>query len=246
MASTAPSCCTLAPVHQGYTSKGEVITLPGTDLKVYLTGPKGAKNAIIFNYDIFGDHPNTRQVADILGTHNFRVAVPDLLHGDPWPTSPWPPASFDEVFKHIFSVAPYDRVVKEVGATREYLKTVEGAEKFGLVGFCWGGRNVALLTQDPVFSAAALVHPGAVSEAEAEKVSAPLLVMPAKDDSVEVFEKLVAVVRAKPFGDRVEYHRFDDVPHGFCASRSDFSDPLMAKRANEAIAKMHDFFVKNL
>ncbi|KAI9312999.1 Alpha/Beta hydrolase protein [Zopfochytrium polystomum] len=245
MASIAPSCCTLAPVYQGYTSKGEVVTLPGTDMDVYLTGPKGAKSAIIFNYDIFGDHPNTRQVADILATHGFRVAMPDLLHKDPY-RGPWPPESFAAVHKHIVSVAPYERVVTDINATRDYLRTIEGAEKFGLVGFCWGGRNAALLTQDPSFSAAALIHPGAVTEDEATKVAAPILVVLGCDDPVEPFDAVVRVLRAKPFGDKLLYERFDDVPHGFGASRSDFSNPVWAKRANQVIGMMHAFFVENL
>ncbi|KAJ3314358.1 hypothetical protein HDU76_002419 [Blyttiomyces sp. JEL0837] len=240
---TAPSCCTLAPVHQPYTSKGEVVKVG--DLSIYVTGPKGAKNAIIFNYDIFGDHPNTRQVADLLATHNFRVAIPDLCYGDPWPASQWPPESIEKVFGHIGKVAPFDNVKRDIKETQKYLQS-EGSEHFGLVGFCWGGRNVALLTEDASYEAGAIVHPGPVTPEQADKVQAPLLIMPAMDDDKAMFEKVYEILKTKSFGDRAVFKYFDDVPHGFCASRSDFTKELTAKRANEAIKEMHDFFVKNL
>ncbi|KAJ1559235.1 hypothetical protein HK405_011487, partial [Cladochytrium tenue] len=50
-------------------------------------------------------------------------------------------------------------------------------------------------------------------------------------------------IRSPPNRRPIEYHRFDDVPHGFCASHSNFTNGLMARR--EAIANMHAFFAKN-
>ncbi|KAJ3409876.1 hypothetical protein HDV05_004176 [Chytridiales sp. JEL 0842] len=243
MASTAPSCCTLAPVRADYTPKGETVKIG--DLDVYLTGSKGAKNSIIINYDIFGMHINVQQVADILSTHGFRVAMPDLFRGNPYPLANFPPKDFSQIWTHVGAQAPFERVKGDIKATQEYLKK-EGCANFGLVGFCWGGRNVALLTQDPVFKAGAIVHPGNVTPEEAALVQAPLLVMPAQDDKAEVFDKVVEILRTKPFGSKVVHRRFDDVPHGFCASRSDFGNELMAKRANEAIEEMNKFFLANL
>ncbi|KAI9336962.1 Alpha/Beta hydrolase protein [Obelidium mucronatum] len=240
--STAPSCCSLAPVTSNYTSKGEVITVG--DLKVYIVGEKGAKNAIIINYDIFGDMVNTRQVADLLASQGFRVAMPDLCKGDPWPASVWPPTNgFGEVMAHIQKNASFPSVERDMKATQQHLIS-EGSQYFGLIGFCWGGVMVALLSQDVSYQAGAIIHPGGFSLEDAAKVAGPLLILPAQDDSAETFDAIFKVVSEKNPASKMR--RFDDVPHGFCASRSDFGDPLRAQRANEAIAEVNSFFKANL
>ncbi|KAJ3204491.1 hypothetical protein HDU67_009490 [Dinochytrium kinnereticum] len=242
MSSDVPaSCCSLPPVKQDYTPVGQDVKIG--DMNVYVTGEKGSKNAIVIHYDIFGDHPNTRQVADILSSHGFRVAMPDLCRGDPWPAAKWPPESIEAVFGHILGVAPFEKVSADLTATVEFLKS-EGSEKFGLVGFCWGGRNAGQLASGSLFSALALVHPGYFEPELVEKATAPMAFFPAMDD--KDFGPHAEVLKKKAFGPLVVHKRFDDVNHGFCASRSDFSNELVGKRANECIRDMHNFFTAAL
>ncbi|KAJ3094467.1 hypothetical protein HDU96_001662 [Phlyctochytrium bullatum] len=237
MSSAVPaSCCQLAPVKQNYTPVGETIKIG--DMDVYLTGKKGAKNAIVIHYDIFGMHDNTKQVADILSTHGVRVAIPDLCRGDPWPTSKWPPEDMGAVFKHIFGVAPTEKVETDLKAALDYLKT-EGSEKFGLIGFCWGGLNASVLMNNAYYQAAAVIHPAGFKVEALEKCVGPMAFFPAMDDAD--FTPHAEFLKTK-FGDLVVHKRFDDVPHGFCASRSNFDDELTGKRANECLDEVHKFF----
>ncbi|KAI8608438.1 Alpha/Beta hydrolase protein [Chytriomyces sp. MP71] len=242
MSSLNATCCTLAPVDPTYKSKGEIVKIGPLD--VYVVGPKGAKNAIIVNYDIFGDHPCTRQVLDILSTHGFRVAMPDLCHGDPWPVDVWPPAGgFGEVIAHINKNANYESIQKDMAATREYLRS-EGSQHFGIIGFCWGAIMVSKLSTDPAYEAVVCAHPGAIPLDVAAAIKAPVLLLPAKDDPKESFDPVFeVVVKNHPTSKQV---RFDDVHHGFLAARADFSNELLAKRANEGIKLIHDFFVAHL
>ncbi len=46
--------------------------------------------------------------------------------------------------------------------------------------------------------------------------------------------------------ERSEHYRFEDMHHGFCAARGDYSDELQARRANEAIRMVSAFFKRNL
>ncbi|KAI8850905.1 Alpha/Beta hydrolase protein [Chytridium lagenaria] len=240
MSSDVPaSCCTLAPVKQDYTPTGEVAKIG--DMNVYLTGSKGSKHAIVFHYDIFGDHPNTRRGYPFYP--RFPRCRPDLCRGDPWPTTVWPPESIEVVFKHILGVAPFEKVSADLTATVELLKA-EGSERFGLVGFCWGGRNAGELISTPLFQAAAIVHPGYFEPELLEKANGPMAIFPAQGD--KDFSPHVELLKKKPFGNLVVHKRFDDVHHGFCASRSDFSDELIGKRANECIRDMHNFFTASL
>ena len=45
----------------------------------------------------------------------------------------------------------------------------------------------------------------------------PMLIMPSGDDPDHTPVK--EVLDKKPFGDKCEYRRFDDMHHGFCAAR---------------------------
>jgi dienelactone hydrolase len=40
--------------------------------------------------------------------------------------------------------------------------------------------------------------------------------------------------------------RFDDMHHGFCAARGDWTNELQAKRASEAVGIVTDFFKMHL
>ncbi len=49
-------------------------------------------------------------------------------------------------------------------------------------------------------------------------------------------------LKAKPFFDRCLVQRFPDMHHGWVAARGDWSDPLQARRATEALQIFSDFF----
>lgn len=49
------------------------------------------------------------------------------------------------------------------------------------------------------------------------QVTVPMLIMPAGDDPDHT--PLKEVLDTKPFGDKCEYRRFDDMHHGFCSAR---------------------------
>ncbi|KAG1077444.1 hypothetical protein G6F42_024837 [Rhizopus arrhizus] len=92
----------------------------------------------------------------------------------------------------------------------------------------------------PFFVGASLVHPSFVDVKDAEKAGAPILALPSKDepDMTEYME----VLSKKPFGKQCKHVRFDDMVHGFCAARGDYTDKLNAQRATEAIQLTANFF----
>lgn len=49
------------------------------------------------------------------------------------------------------------------------------------------------------------------------QVKVPMLIMPSGEDPDHL--PLKEVLDKKPFGDKCEYRRFDDMHHGFCAGR---------------------------
>lgn len=99
---------------------------------------------------------------------------------------------------------------------------------------------VQLNATHPFFVGSSLIHPSFVDVADAEKAGAPVLAIPSKDEPD--MTEYMQVLSKKPFGDKCKHVRFDDVHHGFCAARGDYTDELNAKRANEAIKLSADFF----
>ncbi|KAJ1960471.1 hypothetical protein GGI12_003783 [Dipsacomyces acuminosporus] len=230
------ACCNTPPVKAQYQQTGEMGKLG--DLACYFAGSKSSKRGIIVNYDIFGYHANVIQLCDILAGVGYQVILPDFLKGNP--------LTLEDLGKHdVFA-----EFVKTRGswksnkatyiAARDYLVS-NGVTSVSIVGFCWGGKMVvSALAELDGFAGGAVVHPALLVPEDFEKVNAPFLVLPSREEPD--FSKEFALVKAKAFGPKCDMVRFDDMHHGFCGARGDWSKPDQAKRANDAIKLLVKFF----
>ena len=89
MSLTKP-CCTLPAVESDYVATGKEVQLG--DMIIYETGDATSKRLLISVYDIFGFHPNSKQLCDKIGQTGFRVIMPDFFRGSPWNSNNFPPA----------------------------------------------------------------------------------------------------------------------------------------------------------
>ena len=81
-------CCPtdLTAVVSDYKPIGETKKLGNADFETYISRPSGpTKQGVIVGYDIFGFHPNTKQLCDKLASQGFLVVMPDHFRGKPWP-----------------------------------------------------------------------------------------------------------------------------------------------------------------
>ncbi|KAJ1860251.1 hypothetical protein LPJ73_001455 [Coemansia sp. RSA 2703] len=229
------ACCNTPPVKANYTSKGTKGKIG--DLDCYFAGPSDSKRAIMINYDVFGYHANVLQLSDILGSLGYHVVLPDILRSKPLEEADLgKPAVLNEFANTRGS---WESNKGDYTATRDFLRS-KGAESIGLIGFCWGSHLVvSALTELEGYAGGAIVHPALIADGDLGKVNAPLLVLPSKDepDYTENF----AGLEGKPFFDKCKMVRFDDMFHGFCGARGDWSNEVQAKRANEAIALIVNF-----
>ncbi|KAJ2534254.1 hypothetical protein EV175_007041, partial [Coemansia sp. RSA 1933] len=60
------------------------------------------------------------------------------------------------------------------------------------------------------------------------------------------FTAAFAALESKPFFSQCYMERFDDMSHGFCGARGDWSNAEQAKRANDAIRLLGKFFVSTM
>ncbi|XP_010610344.1 carboxymethylenebutenolidase homolog isoform X2 [Fukomys damarensis] len=106
-------------------------------IRAYVTRPPAdTGKAVIVVQDIFGwELPNTRYMADLIAGNGYTTIVPDFFVGK----EPWSPSADMKTFPEWFKSRDARKVDKEVDAVLRYLTQQCGAQKVGIVGFCWGG-----------------------------------------------------------------------------------------------------------
>ncbi|KAI8881755.1 alpha/beta-hydrolase [Backusella circina FSU 941] len=237
--SYSKACCSIPPVASNYSPVGTIENFG--DLPVYSTGPKDSKNVVLVFYDIFGFHNNTKQFCDILAKNcGWRVVLPDFFRGNALTEEFFTTHSREELIAWVTANGSLPVVKPDVQRVEEQLKA-DGAVAGTMVGFCWGAKIASQLTHtESFFIGASLIHPSFVENSDAEGANAPILAIPTKDepDMTEYME----ILYKKPFGSKCQHHRFDDMFHGFCASRGVFDNEENRKRANDAIQLTVNFF----
>jgi len=243
------ACCSVPPVvADGYQQKGEYIQVEG--MKTYATGPKNAKTGILVIYDIFGFFPQTIQGADILATSDkerqYQVFIPDFFDGKPVPIEWYPPDTKEkgEKLGEFFqtSAAPpktlerIPKVLKQIQSERPEIKD------WAVLGFCWGGKIVNLVSQEGTpFKVAAAAHPAMIDAKDASAITIPILLQPSKDESkddVAAWQKNIKV--------KNEVTWYDDQVHGFMAARGDLKDEKVKKAYEKAYGQVLSWFHDHL
>ncbi|KAK7536382.1 dienelactone hydrolase [Phyllosticta citribraziliensis] len=243
------ACCSIPPiVSHDYKAKGQYITIDG--LKTYHTGPSDAKHAILVIYDIFGFFPQTLQGADILAQSDehrkYQVFMPDWFEGNPADIS-WYPPDNDEKKKKLGDffggpAAPAKTAARVPKVVEEINSKVQGFESWAILGFCWGGKIVNLVsTSGSKFKVAAAAHPAMVDPKDAPNITIPIAMLPSKDEDKDAVKQWQDGLKVK---NKVEF--FNDQIHGFMAARSDLSDDRVKHEYTRGYKTVLEFFHENL
>ncbi|KAI9711046.1 MAG: hypothetical protein M1820_002484 [Bogoriella megaspora] len=241
------ACCTVPPVtaNNSPPEKGAWTEVDG--MKTYVTGQTEGKEALLVVYDIFGFFPQTLQGADILG-QKYKVFVPDFFEGNPADVSWYPPDTQEkgEKLGNFFKTtgAPpktAERIPKVVQQLQQ-MKENAGVEKWGILGYCWGGKIVALTTQKGTpFKVGAACHPAMVDPKDAEGAAVPIALLPSKDEPKEDVEKWEKTIKQKSL---VKW--YPDQVHGFMAARADLTDDNVRKNYEDGYQVLLDWFGQHL
>ncbi|SPC66980.1 related to AIM2 - cytoplasmic protein involved in mitochondrial function or organization [Ustilago sp. UG-2017b] len=247
-ANTNQACCTIPPVKSDYSPKGTTEKIGGLD--AYVIGPKDAKKAIVVVYDVFGYWPTTKQGADLLAeATKARIVMPDFFRGKPIAQEDYPPKTEEkkQKFQNFFkSTGDFSARKPEVEAVADALKK-DGAQKLGLMGFCWGGKMSVLAGGEGTkFNAVAQVHPAMVDAEDAKKLTVPIANFPSKDEPKEDMEKFEAEVQKKDIAKDSVYKLYPDSHHGWAAARADLKDEGNLKNFQDVYQRLADFFNKTL
>ncbi|KAI1821429.1 alpha/beta-hydrolase [Xylaria intraflava] len=236
------ACCNIPPiVSKGYDARGSYEELGG--YKTYVTGPAGTTKGVITTYDIFGYYPQTLQGADIIATSDatkYKVFIPDWFKGEPSPLE-WFPPKTEERQKLLGQFFQKNNPAGVAAKLPAYVKAVSAKypeiKEWAVMGFCWGGKVVALATSSPEnpFKAGIAVHPAMVDPTDATKIKVPLALLASKDENPEHVKQFEANLTGAKY-----VETFPDQIHGWMAARSDLEDERVKaeyKRGYEAVLK---------
>jgi carboxymethylenebutenolidase len=226
----------------------------GAKLPCHLAKPAsgGPYPGVIVIMEAFGLNDNIRAITDRVAAEGFVAIAPDIYFRQPDNVVGY--NDLPNAMRLMQSVKD-DEVTGDVQAAINHLKTLrELKPKFGITGFCMGGK-IAFLAACRVpdigasapFYGGGLVTPGASGKAPIDYVDglkAPVLAyFGGKDafipmDQVEKFRSTL-----QKAGKQAEIVVYEDADHGFMCDERPVFHPAHAKEAWE---KTVAFFKKNL
>jgi len=216
--------------------------------KVYVTGPEKSDNAIIAVFDIFGFFPQTQQGADLIASSlKTTVYMPDFFEPkEPFPTSKHPPKSDqDQADLQAFfgpDGAGYPPAnIGKLTSLAQVLKS-NGVKRVGAYGFCWGGKICMVASGDSTpLDAVAIIHPAMLSSDDATKLTVPLAMYITKDEPVDEYDKINAIISKKPFASKSDSKNYGNMFHGFAAARADLENKENKKEFEDVYEKLATF-----
>ncbi|KAF9109985.1 hypothetical protein BGX27_006899 [Mortierella sp. AM989] len=243
------ACCNSQPTNAQWQRKGADTVLAtkieGHEYKVYRTGPKDSKRGIVAIADPLGLHPTSIQVYDrIAESHGgFQIAapyvfkdgfLPESILGDRPSLMAWIGANGDFKKNHI------DQIIL---AAVEDLRA-DGCTTFSIFGQCWGAYISLQAASEPnqPFLAAGGPHPSFTNIETVKDVKCPLILLASKDEAD--MGPVIESIKHKNFPVESFQTRFDTVPHGWCGSRGDWSDPEQLKAGLKAVDLLGEYFAK--
>ncbi len=236
---------------------GEWVTLPldaegakdAPTLKVWVSYPERKDKApvVLVIHEIFGLTDWVRAVADTLAAEGFIAVAPDFLSGMGPGGGGTESFAGDAVREAIRKLTP-EEVARRLDTAKAWALTQPAAaEKFGCVGYCWGGSTTfAYATAQPDLDAAVVYYGSAPTDGAAlAKIACPVLGQYGGSDArvtatVEPTSKAMAEA-----GKEYTAHVHDGAGHGFLRQQTG-QDGANAKAAEAAWVETIAFFKKNL
>jgi carboxymethylenebutenolidase len=210
----------------------------GHEFGAYTAGSlASATAAVIVIQEIFGVNSHIRSVADDYAKESFWAVAPAL---------------FDRVQRDLqLGYGPEDRqkgmqaakqvrldaALRDVQATIQYAAEKFGANKVGVVGFCWGGTLAWLAATRLQPAAVTAYYGGQISKYAAEKPTCPVM--------LHFGEKDAHIPKSDI--DNIRQHHLDvpiflyDAGHGFnCDQRDSYHAPSAALARQRTLAFLRE------
>jgi carboxymethylenebutenolidase len=219
---------------------GERIEIPALGAEGLIPGwierPSGqAKAAILVIPEIFGVNEGIRRKCAGWAAQGYVALAPDIF----WRFAPGVeldpdvPDQLQEAFGYFQQYDP-DHGVKDIEAAIRWLRTHEGTEKVGLVGYCLGGRLAYMAATRTDIDASVSYYGVMIDQmlGESHAIARPLMLHIPTDDHFVGPEAQAAIHAGLDSHPRVTLHDYQGLDHGFAAEMGD--------RRHEAGAQLAD------
>jgi carboxymethylenebutenolidase len=199
-----------------------VRTGPADSVRAWVVYPERSTKApvVIVVQEIFGLSSWIRSVADQLAADGFIAIAPDLLTMKNLPTGP------DSVLAAVAPAATRSLntadVQRQLLAVAQYGMALPAAQqKYGIVGFCWGGgTSFVHAAHSPTLSAAVVYYGPNPGPPTIDSVRAPVLGLYGSDDARvnSTIPRADSALRIR--GQTYVYNIYEGAGHGFLRQQS--------------------------
>lgn len=218
-AATAPARLAASPRHGEWVM---IRTGPTDSVRAWVVYPERSTKApvVLVVQEIYGLSSWIRSVADQLAADGFIAIAPDLLTMKNLPTGP------DSLLASLAPAATRSLnsadVQRQLYAVAQYGMALPAAQqKYGIVGFCWGGgTSFVHAAHSPTLGAAVVYYGPNPKPPTIDSVHAPVLGLYGGEDNRvnSTIPPADSALRAR--GQTYVYHIYDGAGHGFLRQQS--------------------------
>ncbi len=184
-------------------------------VRAYVVYPQRSTNApvVVAVHDIYGMGSWIRGVADQLAADGFIAIAPDLITGSGLVTDSAVKAGAPALIRSL----KREDVQRRISEVAKYGMSLPSAlQRYGVVGFCWGGSTVFTHAVDAPALGASVVYYGTSPEnSELSSVKAPVLGLYGGEDARVNTTINSADSVLSSMNKHFEYQIFDGAGHGF-------------------------------
>ena len=225
-------------------------TAAGDSIRAWVVYPERRDKApvVVVIHEIFGLTPWIRGVADQLAADGFIAIAPDLLTAKELAGTPEDGPPPDQARAAIGTLDPRD-VQRHLDATARYGMSLPAAtQKYGVVGFCWGGTAAFQhALHSPDLDAAVVYYGSTPRDADFGVIRAPVLGLYGGDDNRVNATIPVADTGMRAAGKSYESRVFPGAGHGFLRAQTDSArGPANLAATRDAWPATIAFFRKHL
>jgi carboxymethylenebutenolidase len=191
---------------------------PGDSVRAWIVYPERRDRApvVVVVHEVFGLTGWIRGVADQLAAEGFIAIAPDLLSGKQIPVGPDGDPVRDSA---VAAIRTLDQaaVQRRIDATARYAMALPAAvQRYGIVGFCWGGGvSFAHAVHAPGLGASVVYYGTSPATASLSSVRAPVLGFYGENDARVNATIAPADSALRALGRTYEHQILPGAGHGF-------------------------------
>jgi carboxymethylenebutenolidase len=196
----------------------------GDSIEAFVVYPERSDNApvVVVIHEIFGLSEWARAVADALAAEGFIAIAPDMLSGK-GPNGGGSTGLDSQGAVSLMRTLQPAEVTRRINMAVEYATSLPAAtDRFGVIGFCWGGGTVFSYAGARDDLGAAVVYYGTSPDAQTlRRIQAPVMGFYGGDDQRVVATVAPAQAEMERLGKTYEPHIYAGAGHGFLRAQND-------------------------